>query len=381
MSIKAMTWAFELPLEPRAKIALLAIADNARDDGVAWPSRDTIAAKSSQSRATVGRRVKYLVEHGVISVHQRFREDGTQTTDEIHLNLTLTPDELARRLDSSRVDDADDVGGDDESGADGGGCQADTLGSHSCNPGVAVVTGGGLHSCNPHNEPSLEPESPPSPPPGGSGPLSKEDREANEKRQTLWRRFLATYPGIATMDQQAAGDEFNRLALSDAEWAVAASGLYDTDCRKLRKPPKNAHLWLRKRMFGNFPRDATAAKASTSAYVRIDPSSVEGRAVIAVCTLARASRPFSSGDGKMNYRGEITPQLLALADAPPRDDWLKISDRQQLGAWGGFISKYVTTSRAPMETDDDGPFLRAPWSWPPRVDGTLCDDGQSGESE
>lgn len=373
MSIRAMTWAFELPLEPRAKIALLAIADNARDDGVAWPSRDTIAAKSSQSRATVGRRVKYLVEHGVISVHQRFREDGTQTTDEIHLNLSLTPEELARRLEGARSDD-----GDDDYGAEGGGCQADTLPSQSCNPGVAVVTGGGLHSCNPHNEPSLEPDSPPSPPPGGCGPLPKEDREASEKRQQFWRRFLAGYPGIATMDQQAAREEFDRLSLADAEWAVNASELYDVHCRKLRKPPKNAHLWLRKRMFGNFPQDATASRGATSTFVRVDPSTPEGRAVLTACTVARASRPFTSSDGKMNYRGEITPQLLALADAPSRDDWLKISDRQQLGAWSGFIGKYVTTSRAPMESDDDGPYLRAPWRWPPRVDGSLCDDQTDG---
>lgn len=379
MSIKAMTWAFELPLEPRAKIALLAIADNARDDGVAWPSRDTIAAKSSQSRATVGRRVKYLVEHGVISVHQRFREDGTQTTDEIHLNLSLTPDELARRLHDARDDGSDDGAGDDDSGDAGGGCQADTLPSQSCNPRVAVVTGGGLHSCNPHNEPSLEPDSPPSPPPGGRGPLSKEDRDANEKRHALWRKFLAGYPGIAAMDQQAAREEFDRLPLDDAEWAVTASDLYDGECRRLRKPPKNAHLWLRKRMFANFPRDAAAAKSASGAYVRLDPASAEGRAVIAACTLARASRPFLSGDGKMNYRGEVTPQLLALASAPPRDDWLKVTDRQQLGAWGGFIAKYVTTSRAPMENDDDGPYLRVPWSWPPRVDGTLSDDQAEGD--
>jgi hypothetical protein len=94
MSIKAMTWAFALPLEPRAKIALLAIADNARDDGVAWPSRDTIAEKSSQSRATINRKLKFLSELEVLKLTERFREDGSQTTDEIRLNLSLTGDEL-----------------------------------------------------------------------------------------------------------------------------------------------------------------------------------------------------------------------------------------------------------------------------------------------
>ena len=97
MSIKVMTWVFGLTVEPRAKIALLAIADHADDDGIAWPSRDLIADKSSQSRTTVNRRMAYLVDLGVISVHERFRDDGSQTTDEIRINLALTPEEVMRR--------------------------------------------------------------------------------------------------------------------------------------------------------------------------------------------------------------------------------------------------------------------------------------------
>jgi hypothetical protein len=43
-----MTWAFLLPIEPRAKITLLAICDHADDEGIAWPSRDRAAEKTSQ---------------------------------------------------------------------------------------------------------------------------------------------------------------------------------------------------------------------------------------------------------------------------------------------------------------------------------------------
>src|SRR4051812_19275497 len=114
MSIKAMTWAFGLPLEPRAKIALLAIADNARDDGVAWPGRDTIAEKSSQSRATINRRLKFLSDLGVLGVFERFREDGSQTTDEIRLDLSLSAEEVMRRMqalsDGERGEDGEEIG-------------------------------------------------------------------------------------------------------------------------------------------------------------------------------------------------------------------------------------------------------------------------------
>jgi hypothetical protein len=139
VSIKAMTWAFDLPLEPRAKIALLAIADHAGDDGVAWPSRDLIAQKSSQSRATVNRRMAYLTELGVLTVHERFREDGSQTTDEIRLNLTLTADEIRRRLDAD------------------GGCQVAAPPVQMSTPGAADVTPPGTHCGNPQSEPSVEP--------------------------------------------------------------------------------------------------------------------------------------------------------------------------------------------------------------------------------
>ena len=115
-----MTWAFSLPLEPRAKLTLLAIADHADDEGVAWPSRDRVAEKSSQSRATVIRKIKDLEELGLLALFQRFRKDGSQTTDEIRLDLTMTPDQVTRRTHGSQssadVDDTDE----------GRGCQADT---------------------------------------------------------------------------------------------------------------------------------------------------------------------------------------------------------------------------------------------------------------
>jgi hypothetical protein len=55
------------------------------------------------------------------------------------------------------------------------------------------------------------------------------------------------------MDQQTARAELDELSIDDAEWSVGVCATYAAECRKLRKPPKNAHLWLRKRMFTNFP--------------------------------------------------------------------------------------------------------------------------------
>lgn len=142
-----MTWAFDLPLEPRAKIALLAIADNADDSGVAWPSRDLIAQKSSQSRATVNRRMAYLAELEVLTVHERFREDGSQTTDEIRLNLALSSDEVGRRV--KALDTAETIDR---------GCQVAAPPVQMCSPGVSDVQPPGTHCGNPQSEPSVEPD-------------------------------------------------------------------------------------------------------------------------------------------------------------------------------------------------------------------------------
>ncbi|MGA7072116.1 helix-turn-helix domain-containing protein, partial [Bradyrhizobium sp.] len=265
MSIKAMTWAFGLPLEPRAKIALLAIADNARDDGVAWPSRDLIAEKSSQSRATINRRMKILQGLGVLSLHERYRSDGSQTTDEIHLDLTLTPADVLARMQAQKQDNPaeDEAENDDDTGY-----QADTPPMSDSTPGESVVQPGGYHCGNPQDEPSLEPIPPPNPPPSAGGPLSKTDREANEKRAGLWNKFLGSYPNVVAMDQDAAKAEFLKLSLEHCAWAVAAAPGYEAECRKIGKPPKNAHLWLRKGMFRNLPQTGGAVASGNGQYPR-----------------------------------------------------------------------------------------------------------------
>jgi hypothetical protein len=393
MSIKAMTWAFALPLEPRAKFVLVAIGDNARDDGVAWPSRDNIAKKSSQSRATVNRRLRILSELGVIQVKERFREDGTQTTDEIRLNLDLTPDDVEERIKARKKgdktgDEADDDDDNEELGdaPEGGGCQADTLGVQSSNPGAAVVTGGGLHSCDPQDEPSDEQEIPPNPPSGGvsagDGPLRKGDREAEAMREELWKRLLGAYPGISAMDQQAAREEFFQLALDDAEWAVSSAQPYGAECSKLRKPPKNAHIWLRKAMFKNFPRGGPAP-ARPDSYAADSP---EGRAVLALHQVVRKTIPTIAG--RVTYRGEITPQLLAFAQARERSAWPWIESseatRDQIAAWARFIETHVPGPRGTLlETKGLGEAMRsgihAPWPWPPKKDGSIYQNPASPE--
>lgn len=365
MSIKAMTWAFGLPLEPRAKIALLAIADNARDDGVAWPSRDLIAEKSSQSRATINRRLKILSEIGVLGIHERYREDGSQTTDEIRLDLNLTPDDVQRRIDAMKPDDRAESESEND---DEGGMLSDTPPMHSGSPGDSLEQPPGYHCGNPQDEPSLEPSPPPNPPPGAGGPLSKSDREANEKREVLWRKFVATYPGILAMDQDLAKLEFLKLALDHCDWAIGAAPAYAAECQKLKKPPKNAHIWLRKGMFKNLSPTGAAAAGKPGVYPANSP---EANAIRVLHLVAGRSEAFFKiwrrADGSVNFPKAMTPQLAALAQAPDPAEWIELEPKGA-GSWEDLLSKFF----------DDGvrrirprAGTKAPWPFAPSKEGKI----------
>ena len=146
--------------------------------------------------------------------------------------------------------------------------------------------------------------------------------------------------------------------------------------RKSQRSPPNAigaHLFLRERdaWQGYAARDP-AAKAGSGSGIPVD--STEGRALAAMYAVAR-SRLFEN-QKRYVYRGEITPQVQAFADAPARSDWIWIEGSQQLGAWSAFLASHVFGARPPMLTTrgvgpDQRTGIYAPWPWPPRKDGSL----------
>ena len=67
MSIRAIDWVFRQDVKPASlKLALLALADNASDTGLAYPSTETIARKTSVSRRSVVEALDLLVSQGWI---------------------------------------------------------------------------------------------------------------------------------------------------------------------------------------------------------------------------------------------------------------------------------------------------------------------------
>lgn len=80
MSVRVMSWVFGLEkLAAMPKIVLLAIADCANDEGVAWPGHDLLARKSSCSVRTLIRQIDFLVAQGLLSKQVRNSAAGRRS--------------------------------------------------------------------------------------------------------------------------------------------------------------------------------------------------------------------------------------------------------------------------------------------------------------
>jgi hypothetical protein len=87
MSIKCLAWAWGKQLPPLPKLVLLAIADHADDNGYAWPGVSGVAQKCGVSKRTVQRYINLLVNKDVLSVDQRLRPDGSNTSNAYQINM------------------------------------------------------------------------------------------------------------------------------------------------------------------------------------------------------------------------------------------------------------------------------------------------------
>lgn len=94
MSIKAMNWAWEQNLPPGSKLILMALADNADDQGYCWPKIKTIAAKCCVSERTAQRLVKDLLDSGLLKISARFNALGGQVSNGYTLEM-YPPDKLS----------------------------------------------------------------------------------------------------------------------------------------------------------------------------------------------------------------------------------------------------------------------------------------------
>lgn len=91
-----MSAVWDYPCESSTqKLVLLALADNANDEGVCWPALNTIAKKCDLDKSNVCRHTKRLVKLGLVSVELRngpnFGHISSRYTLKIPLSHGATP--------------------------------------------------------------------------------------------------------------------------------------------------------------------------------------------------------------------------------------------------------------------------------------------------
>lgn len=85
MSVRAINWAFEQEVPPPLKVILLALADWADGDGVAYPGQKSLAAKTSIAERSLRRHLQDLESMGLIERRRRALDNGNRTSDEYRL--------------------------------------------------------------------------------------------------------------------------------------------------------------------------------------------------------------------------------------------------------------------------------------------------------
>ena len=87
MSHLAAGWAWQQPCTGTRKLVLLALADHAHDDGRCWPGVQGLAIKCGLGERTMRAALGDLVALGLIQSEARYRDDGSQSSNNYALNM------------------------------------------------------------------------------------------------------------------------------------------------------------------------------------------------------------------------------------------------------------------------------------------------------
>jgi hypothetical protein len=91
MSIKLMTAVWEIPMPLADKMVLLALADNANDDGVCWPSMTTLCLKCGMEIRSVRRVIERLKTMGALTIKYRANRSNYFVLNKLWISRA-TPD-------------------------------------------------------------------------------------------------------------------------------------------------------------------------------------------------------------------------------------------------------------------------------------------------
>lgn len=358
-------------LEPRDLQVLCLLGRHT--DRAGWCSRSQVrmAGEINCGRSSVQRSLERLYEAGWVEKKRRDEagkvDDSSQPSASYAYRVVLDRDDFAFE---NATRDAEDTA--QESYAENASEQGD------CPP---VGTPSGAEGAQTDGHPGAHPERAP----GAhtyvgtknvplERPLIERERDARAKLDRK-ARFIAAFeqrwPTAAADDRQKTGYAAEALTEAEEAGALAGIGPFLENLKRLhRKGVPAGWKYLEEKRWTLLEQSAAAASAAPSQFERASP---EGKAVAVLFDIAGKTDFFHKAvlrGGVVNWRIEITSQLLALADVGHRDKW-KYLTHQQAGAWNSFIGDRVGPGARRLVADS-----QAPQGWPPRKDGTWPPEGQ-----
>ncbi|TDT94907.1 helix-turn-helix protein [Azorhizobium sp. AG788] len=246
MSIEALRWVEAQETgSPGTQLVLFVLANYADENGECYPALSLLAKRSQQSVDTVRRKLQVLEEQGYIERQERWRENGTRTSDRFRLLMRRAP------------------GGDP---LDVVGTLADCEGTHpgnlqGCTP--ASFARGTLATVLPQ-EPPFNPQlnNPPDPPVGGGGG----EPDVGEGDGSQLDAFLTAFgeEPSAIVSRPPAARAWAKLTPVERANALAGLRAYLDHCRRHKRKVCSPATYLRDRYWDSFkaaPEPQRAAPA------------------------------------------------------------------------------------------------------------------------
>lgn len=352
-------------LEPRDLQVLCLLGRHTDDYGWCRRSQVKMSAELDCGRATVQRALERLVTAGWVQMKRRDLADGDdasrQPSASYAYRVLLDQDEPSGGCPPAGTPDASPELAEISS-------EGVPIDGH---PGAHPERAPGAHTyAGTKNDPLERPH------------LERERERAREGKgeHEAVARFLAAFetrwPTAAVDDRQRTAYAAEALSADQREAALAGIAGFLAEQKRLnRKHVPAGWKYLEEKRWELLP----AAKGAPAVLSAHPAGSDVARAILQLHDIARlgdfARRVYRASDGGVTWRGELTPRLLAIANAPPAAQWVAL-DHQQAAAWDRFVGEHVMVATRSRIAEGS----RAPWPWPPRKDGAVySEDGSDGD--
>jgi hypothetical protein len=204
-------------------------------------------------------------------------------------------------------------------------------------------------------------------------PLLERERDARARDRKA--RFIASFeqrwPTAAADDRQRTGYAAEALTEEEEHAALAGIGPFLDYLKRLnRKNVPAGWRYLEEKRW-TLLEQKSDGKPVASSY---PPNSAEAKAILMLHDIVGRREAFFKiwrrPDGSVSYPKPITARLAALSQAPEPSAWPTLN-HGQAGAWENLLRSVFDDGLARQRLREGS---RAPWPWPPSVEGKLYTD-------